>query len=282
MAGVPPIMLSIAGSDPSGGAGVQADLKTATALGAYGAAVITSLTVQNTRGVAGIHEVPAGFVADQARAVLDDLDVGAIKIGMLATAEIADAVGLVLAEHPEIPVVLDPVMVATSGDRLVTAETTAVIIEKLLPAATLVTPNLGEAGTLLDTDPPKTPDEMVTAAIRLGELGCSAALVKGGHLKGGLTGQLSGRHQVLVDVLADAEGIELIKGPLIDTFNTHGTGCTLSSAIASRLALGDQLRDAVRAARSYLTGALRSGADLRIGRGRGPVDHLWERPGERR
>ncbi|GAB3929646.1 hydroxymethylpyrimidine/phosphomethylpyrimidine kinase [Microlunatus endophyticus] len=274
MAGMPPIMLSIAGSDPSGGAGVQADLKTATALGAYGAAVITSLTVQNTRGVTGIHQVPAGFVADQARAVLDDLDVGAIKIGMLATPEIAEAVGSVLAEHPGIPVVLDPVMVATSGDRLVTAETTAVIIEKLLPAATLVTPNLGETGTLLVAEPPQSPDEMVTAAIRLRERGCPAALIKGGHL--------DGQREVLVDVLADAGGIELIEGPLIDTANTHGTGCTLSSAIASRLASGDQLRDAIRAARTYLTGALRSGADLEIGRGHGPVDHLWERHEEQR
>lgn len=263
-----PIMLSIAGSDPSGGAGIQADLKTATALGVYGAAVITSLTVQNTRGVTGIHLVPAGFVADQARAVLDDLDVDAIKIGMLATPEIASAVAAVLADHPRVPVVLDPVMVATSGDRLVTEETTAVIIEQLLPLATLITPNLPEAGTLLRSTPPETPDQMIIAAGRLRELGREAALVKGGHLVGS---------DDSIDVLADTDGVELVKGPRFDTPNTHGTGCTLSAAIASRLADGDQLRDAVRAAKDYLTGALRSGAGFVIGRGHGPVDHLWQR-----
>lgn len=262
-----PIMLSIAGSDPSGGAGIQADLKTATALGVYGAAVITSLTVQNTRGVTAIHQVPAGFVADQARAVLDDLDVDAIKIGMLADPEIAAAVGSVLADRPQLPVVLDPVMVATSGDRLVTAETTAVIIEQLLPLATLITPNLPETGALLDAPAPQNPSEMIAAALRLRELGSRAALVKGGHLVGA-------DHSI--DVLADSEGVEHVSGPLIDTRSTHGTGCTLSSAIAARLALGDQLRDAVRAGKDYLTGTLRSGARLDIGHGHGPVDHLWQ------
>lgn len=262
-----PIMLSIAGSDPSGGAGIQADLKTATAFQVYGAAVITSLTVQNTRGVAGIHEVPADFVADQARAVLDDLDVAAIKIGMLAAPKIAGAVAAVLAEHPDIPVVLDPVMVATSGDRLVTAETTAVIIERLLGLATVITPNLPETGALLGAAAPDNPADMITAAARLRELGTGAALVKGGHLTG---------RDVSIDVLADADGVSRFEGPWIDTPNTHGTGCTLSSAIASRLAMGDQLRDAVRAARDYLAGALQSGAGLHVGHGSGPVDHLWQ------
>lgn len=262
-----PIMLSIAGSDPSGGAGIQADLKTATALGVYGAAVITSLTVQNTCGVSGIHEVPADFVADQARAVLDDLDVDAIKIGMLAGPEVAAAVASVLAGYPEIPVVLDPVMVATSGDRLVTPDTTAVIIDQLLPLATVITPNLPETGALLDQSAPTGTEEMITAATLLRERGTSAALVKGGHLIG---------QQVGIDVLADAQGVARFEGPWIDTADTHGTGCTLSSAIASRLASGDQLRPAVRAAKDYLTGALRAGAGLEIGHGSGPVDHLWE------
>lgn len=263
-----PIMLSIAGSDPSGGAGIQADLKTATAFGMYGAAVITSLTVQNTRGVTGVQELPAGFVADQLRAVLDDLEVDAIKIGMLAGPEIATAVGRVLADYsPGVPIVVDPVMVATSGDRLVTPETTAAIITDLLPLATVITPNLPETGALLGVEAPAGPEEMIAAATRLRELGTSAALVKGGHLAGQDRG---------LDVLADADGVSRLDGPWIETGNTHGTGCTLSSAIASRLAAGDPLRAAVRAAKDYLTGALRSGADLRIGHGAGPVDHLWQ------
>jgi hydroxymethylpyrimidine/phosphomethylpyrimidine kinase len=264
----PASMLSIAGSDPSGGAGVQADLKTATALGVYGAAVITSLTVQNTRGVTGIRRVPADFVADQARAVLDDLQVGVIKIGMLAEPGVASAVAAVLAEYPHVPVVLDPVMVATSGDRLVTEETIEVIIAELLPRAAIVTPNLPEAAALLGGTAPRSVEEMITAAERLRDLGTAAALVKGGHLTDSSTS---------VDVLADAEGTTRFTGPWIRTRNTHGTGCTLSSAIASRLALGDPLRSAVAAAKEYLTGALQAGADLRIGCGSGPVDHLWER-----
>ncbi|QGN32057.1 bifunctional hydroxymethylpyrimidine kinase/phosphomethylpyrimidine kinase [Microlunatus sp. Gsoil 973] len=269
------IMLSIAGSDPSGGAGIQADLKTATALGVYGAAVITSLTVQNTRGVSGIQQVPADFVAAQARAVLDDLDVGAIKIGMLAGPAVASAVAGVLAEHPDIPMVLDPVMVATSGDRLVTPETTAVIIGELLPRATVVTPNLPETGALLDLAAPRLVEEMVVAAEGLRDQGAAAALVKGGHLTGSGVTTPSGEAQS-VDVLADADGVTRFTAPWIETPNTHGTGCTLSSAIATRLALGDPLRAAVGTAKDYLTGALRAGVGLRIGDGSGPVDHLWE------
>jgi hydroxymethylpyrimidine/phosphomethylpyrimidine kinase len=283
--GATAIMLSIAGSDPSGGAGIQADLKTATALGVYGAAVITSLTVQNTRGVSGILQVPAGFVADQARAVLDDLRVDAIKIGMLAGPEVASAVAGVLAEYPEVPVVLDPVMVATSGDRLVSEETTTVIIDDLLPRARLVTPNLPEAGALLGGAAPQSVEEMITAAEQLRTLGAAAALVKGGHLTGSSAGSESSGEpsrspagsQQSVDVLTDADGATRFTGPWVPTRNTHGTGCTLSSAIASRMALGDPLRSAVTVAKEYLSGALRAGADLRIGGGSGPVDHLWRR-----
>jgi hydroxymethylpyrimidine/phosphomethylpyrimidine kinase len=257
-------MLSVAGSDPSGGAGIQADLKTAAALGVYGAAVLTSLTVQNTRGVAGIHPVPADFVADQLSAVLDDLAVGAIKIGMLATPEIASAVADVLTGRPRPAIVLDPVMVATSGDRLVTPEVTSVIIERLAPLATLITPNLPETGTLLDAAVPDDLDQMINAAATLRELGC-AVLVKGGHLAG----------ETSIDVLADTDGVDQFAAPYVDTANTHGTGCTLSSAIASNLAGGSDLRAAVRAAKTYLTGALQAGRDLHIGSGSGPVDHLW-------
>jgi len=262
----PPIMLSIAGSDPSGGAGIQADLKTATALGVYGAAVITSLTAQNTRGVTGIHAVPAGFVAEQIVAVLDDLPVGAIKIGMLATPEIATVVADVLAERRGPAIVLDPVMVATSGDRLVTEEVTAVIKERLLPLAAVITPNLPETGTLLDGPAPVTLEEMRQAAAALRTAGARAALVKGGHL---------GNDRQIADVLADEQGMISYEAARVDTHNTHGTGCTLSSAIASELARGAGLRDAIGRARDYLTGALRSGAGQRIGSGAGPVDHLW-------
>jgi hydroxymethylpyrimidine/phosphomethylpyrimidine kinase len=273
-----PIVLSIAGSDPSGGAGIQADLKTATAFGVYGAAALTSLTVQNTRGVADIHPVPPGFVADECRAVLEDLQVGAIKIGMLATPEIAAAVAGVLTEHPGIPVVLDPVMIATSGDRLVTRETTAVIRSQLVPQAHLITPNLPETSTLLDCATPATIDEMIKAAQELRELGAVAALVKGGHLDQDQHDQdqsdRTGRRSV--DVLADSEGIERYDDDWIATVNTHGTGCTLSTAIACRLAAGVPLRSAVRDAKDFLLGALRAGADLSVGAGRGPVDHLWQ------
>lgn len=277
-----PIVLSIAGSDPSGGAGIQADLKTATALGVYGAAVLTSLTVQNTRQVSGIHPVPAEFVADQCEAVLDDLDVRAIKIGMLATPEIAAAVADVLARRRGPAVVLDPVMVATSGGRLLTAESTAVLRDRLLPLATVITPNLPETGALLDAEAPASIEEMITAAGLLQELGTDGVLVKGGHLpddhdqaeSADLTRSSDRRS---VDVLAHRGTVITVDGPYVPTPNTHGTGCTLSTAIASRLALGDDLPAAARAAKDYVTGALRSGAGLAIGSGSGPVDHLWER-----
>jgi hydroxymethylpyrimidine/phosphomethylpyrimidine kinase len=266
-----PVVLSIAGSDPSGGAGIQADLKTATALGVYGAAALTSLTVQNTTGVTGIHAVPADFVAAQCAAVLDDLQVGAIKIGMLATPQIAAAVAEVLADHGQVPVVLDPVMVATSGDRLVAAEVTEVIRDGLLPLATVITPNLPEAGALLGRPSATTLGEMIIAAEDLRALDCRAALVTGGHLE-------PDDHGVprSVDVLADADGSTQFDGPRIDTPNTHGTGCTLSTAIACGLATGSDLRTAVGAAKTYLGGALAAGAGLRLGAGSGPVDHLWQ------
>ena len=267
----PPIILSIAGSDPSGGAGIQADLKTATALGVYGAAALTSLTVQNTRGVADVHPLPPGFVADECRAVLEDVPVDAIKIGMLADPEIAAAVAEVLAEHPDLPVVLDPVMVATSGDRLVVPEVTAVINERLLPRSTLITPNLPETAVLLDRSAPTSVAEMATAAEELRQSGPTAVLVKGGHLD--QDHQSAGRQSV--DVLADPDGTLELGDDWIDTANTHGTGCTLSTAIACRLAAGDPLRPAIRAAKDYLLGALRSGRDLELGAGSGPVDHLW-------
>ncbi|WP_370614969.1 bifunctional hydroxymethylpyrimidine kinase/phosphomethylpyrimidine kinase [Mumia sp. Pv 4-285] len=259
-----PVMLSIAGSDPSGGAGIQADLKTATALGAYGAAVVTALTVQNTRGVTGIQSVPPDFVADQIRSVLDDLDVGAVKIGMLGTADVVVAVSVALADA-DVPIVLDPVMVATSGDRLVPSDAVDAIRTMLVPLATVVTPNVPEAAVLVGADPAKDVDGLAEAAYALREVGAAAALVKGGHLGGDLS----------VDVLADADGVRSFEAARVSTPNTHGTGCTLSSAIATGLALGLPLREAVADAKAYLTGALLSGAEHSVGHGNGPVDHLW-------
>lgn len=261
-----PVMLSVAGSDPSGGAGIQADLKTATALGVYGAAVLTSLTAQNTTGVSGIFGVPASFVADQYDAVVTDLDVRALKIGMLGTAEVVGALADAIRAHPVPQVVLDPVMVAGSGDRLVPDGTVAAIRERLLPLATLVTPNLPEAGALLGRPEPRDHAEMTQAAHELRDLGAAAVLVKGGHLSG----------EASDDVLVDATGTTTLTSARVATGNTHGTGCTLSSAIASLLVGGLALRDAVEQAKTYLTQALRSGADLQFGSGSGPVDHLWK------
>lgn len=260
-----PVMLTIAGSDPSGGAGIQADLKTATTLGVYGASVLTALTAQNTTGVTAIHPVPADFVTAQLDAVLGDLDVRAVKIGMLGSPEVVGAVAAALRRYEVEHVVLDPVMVATSGDRLVPEETVAAIRDELLALSTLVTPNLPEAGALLEVEPPADPAAMAACAERLRGLGASAALVKGGHLDGTRS----------LDVLVDGDGAAEFDSDRVATTNTHGTGCTLSSAIASLLLRPMLLRDAVREAKAYLTGSLVSGARMELGTGNGPVDHLW-------
>ena len=257
-----PIMLSIAGSDPSGGAGIQADLKTATALGVYGATVITALTAQNTLGVTGIHAVPTDFIAAQYDAVLADLDVRAVKIGMLGSVEVVETVAAMLRRHPVPAVVLDPVMVATSGDRLVPDDAEAAIRDLLLPLATVVTPNVPEAAALTGL-PVGSEDEMVVAGHALVGLGATYALVKGGHLGGTQS----------VDLLVSAGDVRRLEAPRIDTQNTHGTGCTLSSAVASYIALGEPVGPAVSAAKDYLTRALVAGVELRVGHGNGPVDH---------
>ncbi|MGH3358517.1 MAG: bifunctional hydroxymethylpyrimidine kinase/phosphomethylpyrimidine kinase [Nocardioidaceae bacterium] len=262
-----PAMLSVAGSDPSGGAGIQADLKTATALGVYGGAVLTSLTAQNTLGVTGIFPVPPEFVVDQYEAVVADLDVVAVKIGMLGTAEVVIALAEAMRRLPVRNVVLDPVMVATSGDRLVSDETVAAIREHLLPLASVVTPNLPEAAALTGAGEPGDQEAMVEAGVRLRSLGAAAALVKGGHAHG----------PDATDVLVDADGSAVFASVRVDTPNTHGTGCTLSSGIASLLTYPMPLREAVQEAKRFLTGALRAGADWTIGDGRSPVNHLWER-----
>ena len=257
-----PVMLTIAGSDPSGGAGIQADLKTASALGVYGATVITALTVQNTRGVTGIHAVPIRFVADQYDAVVTDLDVRAVKIGMLGAADVVETVAAMLRRHPVPAVVLDPVMVATSGDRLVPEDAVEAIRELLVPLATLVTPNVPEVEVLTGVGV-GSPDDLEAAARALLGLGPGAVLAKGGHLEG----------DRCVDVLVSGQGVHRLDSSRVHTRHTHGTGCTLSSAIAAYLVQGCDLVEAVTSAKDYLHRALVAGATLELGRGNGPVDH---------
>lgn len=267
----PPMALTIAGSDSSGGAGIQADLKTFAALGVYGASVLTALTAQNTCGVRAVHTPPADFVTAQIGAVLDDLAIGAVKTGMLANAAIVMAVAAALARRPDLPVVVDPVMVATSGDSLLEPDAVAAMTGCLIPRAMLITPNLPEAAALLGARIAGDEAEAEAQARALLALGCRAVLVKGGHRAG----------REAVDLLATADGgIERIAAPWVETGNTHGTGCTLSAAITALLACGATLGEAVREAKRYLTAALEAGRGLKIGAGHGPVDHLrgsWRR-----
>lgn len=259
--------LSIAGSDSSGGAGIQADLKTFTALGVYGATVITALTAQSTEGVAAVEPVAPAFVARQLAVVLGDLNVGAVKTGMLANAPIIEAVAEGLGRAAaSIPLVVDPVMVATSGDPLLAPDAVAVMKRELLPRALVLTPNLPEAARLLDTGLARSEAEMEAQGRALLAWGPKAVLVKGGH----------GEGSEAVDVLVTTGRAVRLAAPRIATHHTHGTGCTLSAAIAAGLALGRELEQAVRAAKAFLTAALAAGWNRPVGRGRGPVDHLHE------
>jgi hydroxymethylpyrimidine/phosphomethylpyrimidine kinase len=260
-----PIALTIAGSDSSGGAGIQADLKTFSAFGVYGASVITALTAQNTQGVQAVEAVPAGFVAAQLDSVLSDLAVDAVKTGMLADAGITEAVARALRAARPRPLVVDPVMVATSGDVLLRPEAIGAVRSALIPLATLITPNLAEAAVLLDARKAESEADMRDQARALLGLGCRAVLVKGGH----------GTGDQAVDVLADASGVEVCASPRIATPHTHGTGCTLSAAIAALLAQGATLPDAVRRAKAFVWHGLHAGRTLGVGGGRGPVDHLF-------
>jgi len=259
------IALTIAGSDSSGGAGIQADLKTFSALGVYGASVVTALTAQNTRGVQGIHAVPAAFVAAQLESVLSDLEVDAIKTGMLADAGIVETVARALGAAPPRTLIVDPVMVATSGDRLLEPAAVAALKRDLVPLATLITPNLAEAAILLGTAEAVSEAEMREQSRALLALGCRAVLLKGGHASG----------EAAVDFLADAAGIERLALARIDTPHTHGTGCTLSAAVAALLARGAPLPEAIRRAKAYVWQGLRHGRTQRVGCGRGPLDHLF-------
>lgn len=265
-----PIALTIAGSDSGGGAGIQADLKTFSALGAYGASVITALTAQNTQTVSAIHEVPPSFITEQLMSVLGDLTVTAIKVGMLASPDIIHAVADVLKQHRDIPVVLDPVMVAKSGDSLLSDDALGALKERLCPLATVITPNLPEAAKLLACDEAVNEAEVRQQAQELIETGVAAVLVKGGHLSGNMS----------TDILISNGSILEFPHTRIDTKNTHGTGCTLSSAIAAGLAKGCDLETAVAGAQSYVHDAICAADELRIGHGHGPVHHfhaLWPR-----
>ena len=256
-------VLSIAGSDSGGGAGIQADLKTFSALGCYGMTAITALTAQNTQGVRAIHGVPAEFLRAQIDAVVEDIGADAVKIGMLHAPEVVHVVADAIRRHRLPHVVLDPVMVATSGDRLTTEQTVQVLVRELFPLAELVTPNLDEAALLLGhaIDGPQALD---AAARELLALGAPAVLLKGGHLPG----------ETVVDVLIESDGTPTrFEAPRIATRNGHGTGCTLSSAIAAHLALGQPLAQAVQRARAYIQHAIAEGAQVRTGHGAGPLNH---------
>lgn len=263
-----PRLLSIAGSDPSGGAGIQADLKAFAALGAYGMAAVTALTAQNTRGVTGVSLVEAGFLARQIDAVFADVTVDAVKIGMIGAPESVRSVAAALARNRPPVVVLDPVMVAKSGDRLVSDEAVAVMRDELLPLVTLVTPNLPEADVLLDRTAAAAEPDMPAVAQALAALGGCDVLLKGGHLAGPRSR----------DLLCHGDEHVWLDAQRIDTHNDHGTGCTLSSAIAALLPVAPGPVAAVRAAKAYLTGCLEHADELAVGSGHGPVHHfhrLW-------
>lgn len=259
------IALTIAGSDSSGGAGIQADIKTFSALGVYGASVIVALTAQNTRGVQGVYPIPPKFVAEQLKSVLSDLAVGAVKTGMLAAGPIVETVVAELRAGSPRLLVVDPVMVATSGDVLLEPEAVDAMKRLLLPAATLITPNLAEAAIILGCSPARSEEDMTAQATALRAMGARAVLLKGGH---GSSGKA-------LDVLADHRGVTRLELERISTPHTHGTGCTLSAAITAFLARGLELEQAVRRAKSYVWHGLEHGRTLGVGHGCGPVDHLF-------
>jgi hydroxymethylpyrimidine/phosphomethylpyrimidine kinase len=260
-----PNVLSIAGIDPSGGAGLLADIKAFSALGAYGCGVVAALTAQNTRAVTGIQEVPPAFLRQQLDTLFDDIRVDAVKIGMLASAPLIDTVADVLERVRPRFVVLDPVMVAKSGDRLLRADAVAALKVRLLPLATLVTPNLPEAADLLDHEVADSPEALRAAAKALHAAGAGAVLVKGGH----------GRSETLTDVLFDGVTWSEYVARRVQTRNTHGTGCTFSSAIAALLPQRDTLAAAVGDAHAYVAGAIRAADTLAVGGGHGPLNHFF-------
>lgn len=264
---VVPSVLSIAGSDCSGGAGIQADIKTISALGCYAASAITAITVQNTCGVKDIMPLPAQVIRAQVEAVIEDMDVNIVKIGMLTDRETILALSAVLDKHPEIRIVLDPVMASSNGVPFITDPALEAMKQVLLPLCTLITPNLPET-EILSGHTPHTVDEMTEAGREILQLGCKAVLVKGGHLTS------SGKTDVLVTNDAD-ETVHTFLSAEVITCNTHGTGCTLSSAIAAYLARGLPLAKAVAKAKTYVTHALESASEIYFGHGNGPLNHFF-------
>lgn len=260
-----PAVLTIAGSDSGGGAGIQADLKTISALGCYGTSAITAITAQNTMGINNIFELPAAVVTDQIKAVIEDIKPHAIKIGMIPNPALLKAIFDILILYPEIPVILDPVMIATSGHRLVEKDTIELMKTVLIPLAALVTPNLDEAAILTAMEI-STVEEMKIAAHQILNFGGQAVLIKGGHLKG----------NKLYDVYLDKKGREFIFGnDSIPSQNTHGTGCTLSSAIACFIARNMEMPEAIKNAESYVHHAIIEGIDIKTGKGKGPLNHFY-------
>ena len=266
------IAVTIAGSDSGGGAGIQADLKTFSAMGVYGASVITALTAQNTKGVTGIHDVPPEFIGEQIDAVFSDLVVDAVKIGMLSTVSTIEAVTEGLDRHGLTKVVLDPVMIATSGDRLLKPDAVELLVQLLIPRAMVITPNLPEAAALLDRPIAESEYAMRGQAERLILLGAKYVLIKGGH----------GTGSESVDLLVGRDTVLRLTAPRIETQSTHGTGCTLSSAVAAGLAKGLALEEAARQAKDFVTGAIAAANRLVVGSGHGPVHHFhrwWKSDG---
>jgi hydroxymethylpyrimidine/phosphomethylpyrimidine kinase len=259
-----PVALTIAGSDSSGGAGIQADLKTFAALGVYGASVITALTAQNTQGVRAVHPVPAEFVTAQCDAVFGDLDIAAVKIGMVAQLSTIEAVAAALKRWSPKHVVLDPVMVATSGDRLLATDAVDALRATLIPLAALITPNLPEAAALLGEPVASHEADIESQGQRLLAMGCPAVLIKGGHGEGAES----------IDYLIEAKRTVVLAAPRVATKNTHGTGCSLSSAIAAHLAKGEAMESAVRNAKTWISAAIAAADRLSVGLGHGPIHHF--------
>ena len=257
-------VLTIAGSDSGGGAGIQADLKTFSALGCFGTSAVTAITVQNTCGVFGIHSIPPAIVREQIKVVMDDIAPNAIKIGMVHSAELASVIASTITAYP-VPVIFDPVMVATSGDVLMENNTIETLKKELFPVSSLITPNLAEAEILADMKI-KNLDDLKVAASRIIKTGCQAVLVKGSHL----------RQEKVYDVYLDRDGREeIFESDFIHTNNTHGTGCTLSSAIAAFMARGLELTEAITEAGVYVHRAIDEGKDVRTGKGNGPLNHFF-------
>lgn len=260
-----PSVLTIAGFDGSGGAGIQADIKTFSALGCYATSVLTALPVQNTQGVRKIYPVSMEAVADQLEAVLDDIFPKAIKIGMVHTSQLVEVIINTLKKYPKVPIVFDPVMVATSGHRLIEEETVTTIIEKLFPIADIITPNMDEAAILAGIEV-KTLHEMLAAGEKILKYGCKNILLKGGHQETSrITSLLISENQEVISYETEK----------FITDNTHGSGCTLSSAVAAYMARGENLKDAVAKAQQYVFEAIKNGKDAITGKGNGPLNHFF-------